>query len=37
VQTGLEGDDGMVEIVSGLKEGDQIAMEKYRIPLETRK
>jgi multidrug efflux pump subunit AcrA (membrane-fusion protein) len=28
VQTGLEGDDGMVEIVSGLKEGDQIAMEK---------
>jgi len=28
VQTGLEGDDGMVEVVSGLKEGDQMATEK---------
>jgi RND family efflux transporter MFP subunit len=28
VQTGIEGDDGMVEIVSGLKEGDQIVTEK---------
>jgi len=28
IQTGLEGDDGMAEVVSGLKEGDQIAIEK---------
>ncbi|MFA5777476.1 MAG: efflux RND transporter periplasmic adaptor subunit [Parcubacteria group bacterium] len=28
VQTGLEGDDGMVEVVSGLKEGDRMATEK---------
>jgi multidrug efflux pump subunit AcrA (membrane-fusion protein) len=28
IQTGLEGDDGMIEVVSGLREGDQIAVEK---------
>lgn len=28
IQTGLEGDNGIVEIVSGLKEGEQIATEK---------
>lgn len=28
IKTGLEGDDGLVEVVSGLKESDQIATEK---------
>ncbi|MDD3607341.1 MAG: efflux RND transporter periplasmic adaptor subunit [Candidatus Moranbacteria bacterium] len=28
IQTGLEGDDGMVEIISGLNDNDQIATEK---------
>jgi len=28
IQTGLEGDDGMIEVISGLKDGDQIATEK---------
>jgi RND family efflux transporter MFP subunit len=28
IQTGLEGDDGMVEIISGLNDNDQIAIEK---------
>ncbi len=28
IQIGLDGDDGMVEVISGLKEGDHIATEK---------
>jgi len=28
IQTGLEGDEGMVEVISGIKDGDRIATEK---------
>ena len=27
IQTGLEGDDGMIEVVSGLKEGEKVKVE----------